>query len=118
MDRIADWAVKWRFPLEPVPEEQHNIIAPGGEEVTGEQQCKRYLSAKGRVVEKMSWRGTKGYWSMRCAACPQGQREANEACDGCQERQRLEINGLGPRLYVWTVTWRAVTADEQASRLF
>ncbi|KAJ1331593.1 hypothetical protein MN608_05053 [Microdochium nivale] len=119
LDRIVEWSIKWRFPLAPSlsqPSGQHNV-APGGEGITsGEHNFRRYLSAEGQPVEKMSWRGTRGYWSMRCAACPQGQRMANEACPGCQERQRLEIHGLGPRLYVSTVTWKAVIADEQPSR--
>ncbi|KAH7035393.1 uncharacterized protein B0I36DRAFT_360771 [Microdochium trichocladiopsis] len=115
MDKIVEWAVMWRFPLAPghKPSELSTATAEGGKDAgdTGEQY-KRYLCAGGRPVEKMSWRGNKAYWSMRCTTCPKGQREANAACPGCRERQRLTDNGLGPRLYVWTVKWTAMRADE------
>lgn len=114
MEKIVEWAQQWRFPLAPAPSSPPSLGGGGTASQRGGQrpQC-RYLSAEGRQqVEKMSWRGNQAYWSMRCVSCPGSQREATEACVVCRERQKLEDNGLGPRLFVWSVTWKAVLGEE------
>lgn len=87
LEAIVAWAVKWRFPL-----------------TDG-----RYLSTKGHKVEKMSWRGRAYHWSDQCALCGSSPLRAN--CEKCIERERFVACGLGPRLYVWTLTWKSTTED-------
>ncbi|ETS76096.1 hypothetical protein PFICI_11483 [Pestalotiopsis fici W106-1] len=70
LDRIVEWAVGWKLPL-----------APG---LFGRP---RFLSAQGRPVEKMSWRG-----------------QAWHSQPGLFGRPSTAV-GRPPRLYVSTVTW-------------
>jgi hypothetical protein len=87
LEEIIEWAVKWRFPL-----------------TEG-----RYLSTKSHAIEKLSWQGRAYHWSDHCALC--GSRPYRANCNHCIEKERSVACGLGPRLYMWTLTWKATTQD-------
>lgn len=94
LETIVDWAVKWKFPLS------------GG----------RYLSTAGQRVERMSWRGRSYHWARDgCPDCSARRLHGMADCATCNERTRYDVHGYGPRLYVWTLTWKPVvgvpTAD-------
>lgn len=73
LDRIVGWAVGWKLPLAP---------GPGGRP--------RFLSAKGRPVEKMSWRGQKWHermqWRRAAAAQPTRLLVSTVTWVACQDR--------------------------------
>ncbi|KAI0146103.1 hypothetical protein GGR57DRAFT_292375 [Xylariaceae sp. FL1272] len=88
MDSIVDWAVTWKLPL----------------------SNGRHLSAEGRPIEKLSWRGFAYHNSGICNQCGfvsmrQAQRRP---CTKCDERVALGERGYGPQLLVWTLSWVAV----------
>jgi hypothetical protein len=90
LENIVAWAVKWRFPL-----------------TNG-----KHLSAAGQAVEKMSYRGSAHNWSDSCEQCDGRSLQ----CEHCIERYRSIADGYGPRLYLWSVTWKPVS-DGAVNRL-
>ncbi|KAJ9136506.1 hypothetical protein NKR23_g9816 [Pleurostoma richardsiae] len=96
LDAIARWAATWRFPLD------------ADEGQGGGQSGRRFLSAEGNPVRKMSWTGLPYHWSDQCPEC--GSTGVNSECAYCQRRLKLASEGKGPRLYVWTLTWTARSA--------
>jgi hypothetical protein len=64
-------------------------------------------------VRRWSWRGLPYHWLKTCPACLLPE---TEGCEGCAETKRMKEVGLGPRLYVWRVTWKAVD-DVEFNRL-
>lgn len=90
MEKIVEWAQHWKFPA-----------ASGS---GGPAMC---FSAAGMPVQKMSWRGMCQHWSRNCHVCANWNRQV-DSCDGCAQEARLRAAGYGPRLLVWTVTWKVV----------
>lgn len=89
LQTIVDWAVKWKFPL-----------------TEG-----RHLSTAGQQVELMSWQGRDYHMSDTCPKCHMPSRTTSTGCASCDERSRLEPHGYGPRLYIWTLTWKPVKGE-------
>ena len=93
MSKIVQWAQHWRFPA----------ASSSGKPA----MC---FSAAGIPVQKMSWRGLPQHWGRRCGVCPRrGPRRGH--CVTCKQEFRLSKAGYGPRLFVWTVTWKLVRDD-------
>ncbi|KAK8010634.1 hypothetical protein PG990_009599 [Apiospora arundinis] len=95
MERIVEWAQKWKFPA---------ASAPG--------EPARQFSAEGNAVEKMGWQGLVYHWSDNCVGCYKNRwGPVNPECDDCGEEKNLKGWGYGPRLLVWTVSWSSVRKD-------
>jgi hypothetical protein len=86
VEDIVDFATRaWRFPLGP------------------REDGKTYLSAEGNPVEKTSWRGMPAHMPVTCATCTRYFPRCQ--CPWSRDRKFLLQNGLGPRIYTWSVTW-------------
>lgn len=100
LNTIVEWATTWRLPL----------------------RDGRCLSTAGEKVEKMSWRGRSYHWDNDfCRECrsrmvPGMPRPPTTTCATCIQKELYKAHGYGPRLYVWTVTWKSA-AEEQPERL-
>lgn len=99
MEEIVAWAKTWRFDI---MSWRHWVGERDGERAA----C---LVAEDKPVEKMSWRGFPHHWSDQCTAC--GSPYPRPGCTHCLEKQRLLQQDKGPRLLMWTVTWRPEPVD-------
>ncbi|KAI1267642.1 hypothetical protein F5Y18DRAFT_307331 [Xylariaceae sp. FL1019] len=87
MDVIVAWATTWKLPLSNA----------------------RHLSAEGRPIKKLSWRGFPYHNSDVCSLCHVHSRVGRRrSCPRCIVRVQLAERGYGPQLLVWTVSWVAV----------
>ena len=93
LSKIVQWAQHWRFPA-----------------ASGSGEPAMCFSAAGVPVQKMSWRGFLQHWDARCGTCLRLAPRMDQ-CDACLQDSRLFIAGYGPRLFVWTVTWKLVRHD-------
>lgn len=93
MEKIVEWAQRWKFPA----------ASSSG----GPAMC---FSTAGMPVQKMSWRGMRQHWSDNCIICTSWVPRV-EICVGCAQEARFRAAGYGPRLLVWTVTWKLVRDD-------
>lgn len=105
MEDILVWARTWRFDIM----SWRHFLIPHNEEVMA------HLVADGRPAEKMSWRGMFYHWPDQCPACSTPISEARPECPSCREREVLMKERKGPRLLVWTLTWRRVPVDPPVS---
>ncbi|ROW01283.1 hypothetical protein VMCG_05873 [Cytospora schulzeri] len=95
MEEIVAWARTWRFEIM----SWRYWVGEHGNEPEA------YLVAEDRPARKMSWRGLKHHWSDICPAC--GSDEASRPdCGHCLRKYKLFKQNKGPRLLVWTLTWR------------
>jgi hypothetical protein len=81
-------------------------IPPEAETLDGRPINRRWLVPPKEGMEgvkRWSWRGLPYHWARRCPVCLRDRR----GCGYCEESRVLKEKGLGPRLYVWTVTWTA-----------
>lgn len=95
MEEIVAWARTWRFKIM----SWHCWVKQDVD------QPQAYLIAEDKPAEKMSWRGLKHHWSDVCPACGAGQ-ELGPDCGYCLKKHKLLQQNKGPRLLVWTLTWR------------
>lgn len=95
MEEIVEWARTWRFE---VMSRRYWMKQDGDEP-------EAYLVAEHKPARKMSWRGLKHHWSDICSACGAG-RELRPDCGHCLKKHKLLQQNKGPRLLVWTLTWR------------
>lgn len=102
MEEIVAWARTWRFDIMSwrhwVGDRRHDRAA-----------C---LVAEDKPAEKMSWRGMKHHWSNFCTAC--GSEEIRPECTFCVRKLALIKQDKGPRLLIWTLTWKPVPVDVSA----
>lgn len=93
MEKIVEWAQHWKFPA-----------ASGS---GGPAMC---FSAAGMPVQKMSWIGLPHHWSDKCTVCASWTPRVDD-CSGCAQKARFQAAGYGPRLLLWTVTWKLARDD-------
>ena len=124
MEDLVAWAQTWRFlvfnnpPREflersggatPPPDRRRYDpyrVDPAAETLDGGPVRRSWLSARGQDVKRTSWRGRQYHWPHRCPEC-QADHRTNPDCGYCRKRRRMMDQEKGPRLYVWTVTWKA-----------
>lgn len=95
MEEIVAWARTWRF----------EVMSWRFWVEEDAKEPEFYLVAEDKPARKMSWRGLKHHWSDFCPACGAGQ-EPRPDCGHCLKKHKLLQQGKGPRLLVWTLTWR------------
>lgn len=93
MEDIANWARTWRFD---VMSWRHWMIK-------GNREVMAHLVCDDGPARKSSWRGLPHHWSDVCPSCT---AHFDDDCPYCQKREKLLKDGKGPRLLVWTLTWR------------
>ncbi|KUI69329.1 hypothetical protein VM1G_05279 [Cytospora mali] len=95
MEEIVVWAKTWRFDI---MSWRHWTR----DRVNERAAC---LVAEDKPARKMSWRGLKHHWSDFCTSC--GANEMTRLdCACCLEKRKLLQQNKGPRLLVWTLTWK------------
>jgi hypothetical protein len=125
LERIVRRAVRaWRFlvftnPPAPAcldaltpPHFLLDTIPPDAPTLDGRPVRRRWLTCanannENAAVEWWSWRGLPYHFARRCPACDRPSDSPPAGCVYCVERVRLEKRKLGPRLFVWSVTWTA-----------
>ena len=124
MEDLVMWAQTWRFLVFNNPPREFlkrsggaapsssrrrydpYRVDPTAKTLDGEPVRRSWLSARGQDVKRTSWRGRPYHWPHKCPECHVDHR-TNPDCGYCRKRSRLIEQGKGPRLYVWTVTWKA-----------
>ncbi|ROW03323.1 hypothetical protein VSDG_01497 [Cytospora chrysosperma] len=104
MEDIVAWARTWRF----------GVLSWRCWVDQAPNKTDFYLIAEDKPARKMSWRGLKHHWSDFCSACGAGQ-ELRPDCGHCLKKHKLLQQGKGPRLLVWTLTWRPEPVATQVS---
>lgn len=106
MENILAWARTWRFEIKSW---RFWLIKHN-------QETMAHLVADDKPVRKMSWQGLFHHWPDKCPGCSALVTEAPKPdCSSCQEREALMKQRIGPRLLVWTLTWRRVMVDPPVS---
>jgi hypothetical protein len=89
LEKIVEWAKTWKIPL---ADEKMVLSAMPAVAATGQGNS-----------EKMTWRGPKEGWANECPNCS----GRSPTCEFCKEIKKLKRLGLGPKLIVFTVTFKA-----------
>ncbi|KUI55637.1 hypothetical protein VP1G_03052 [Cytospora mali] len=95
MEEIVAWAKTWRFDIMSWRHWTRDRI----------NERAACLVAEDKPARKMSWRGLKHHWSDFCTSCGANEMTRSD-CACCLEKRKLLQQNKGPRLLVWTLTWR------------
>lgn len=102
MEEIVAWARTWRFAI------MGWRFLMGS---TSDEPVAHLVADDSRPVRRMSWRGLRHHWSNFCPSC--GSAETRPDCPYCLKKQGLQQQDKGPRLLVWTLSWRPEPVDCQ-----